>query len=310
MSTVANPTYEGLDDDAGIATIRHAIDVGINFFDTAPGYGDGASEIQLGKALHGIPRDRVVIANKINTPTLCADDVYAECEKSLERLQTDYMDLYQIHWPKNVVPIDETLSAMEDLVKQGKVRVLGVCNFGVEDLAAAMEISDLATNQIAYSLLARAAEYEVRDLCVQHGAGILCYSPVAQGLLTGRFSHADEVPEERARTRMFSKDRPQSRHDEPGCEAEAFEAIAGISRVCQRLDVSMSDVALAWLLHQPGVSAVLAGSSRKSQVEQNAAAADIELSAADLAELDELTRPVKEMLGPNLDMWVTESRIR
>lgn len=310
MSTVANPTYDGVADDEGIATIHTAIEAGINFFDTAPGYGDGASEDLLGRAMQTIPRDSVIIADKVNTPTLCADDVYSECEKALKLLRTDYIDLYQIHWPKGVVPIDETLGAMEDLVKQGKVRCLGVCNFGTYDLSEAAQVSSLVTNQIAYSLLARAVEFEVQGLCIEHDMGILCYSPVAQGLLTGRFGSADEVPAERARTRMFSQDRPQARHAEAGCEDEAFEAINTIRSICNEQDLAMADLALAWLLHQPGVTSVLAGSSRPEQVKQNAAAADIELTPSLLEALDKATNPVKQILGPNLDMWVTESRIR
>lgn len=310
MSTVANPTYGGLEDQQGIATIRSALDHGINFFDTAPGYGNGASEDLLGRALQDV-RDKVVIADKINTETLSAQNVYDECEKSLKLLRTDYIDLYQIHWPKNVVPIDETLRAMEDLVSQGKVRTLGVCNFGMYDLSDALASgTPLVTNQIAYSLLARAVEFEVRNLCVENGMGLLCYSPIAQGLLAGKFESADDVPAERARTRMFSNGRPQARHSEAGCEDEVFDAIAGVRRVAQRLDRPMADVALSWLLHQPGVSCVLAGASRIDQVQRNAAAADLALSAYDLSELDQLTTPVKEALGPSLDMWATPSRIR
>ncbi len=310
MSTVANQTYNGVDDDAGIATIRAALDVGINFFDTAPGYGNGASEALLGRALENVPRDQVVIADKFNTETLCAADVISECEKSLKLLRTDYIDLYQIHWPKRVVPVSETIGAMQTLVKQGKVRTLGVSNFGVNDLTEALAVGELAINQVAYSLLARAVEYEMQPMCVAHDVGLLCYSPMAQGLLTGQFTSADDVPAERARTRLFSKNRPQSRHNEAGCETEAFEAIAGIRRVSERLGHAMADVALAWLLHQPGVTGVLAGSSRVEQVHQNAAAGDIVLSADDLAELDRLTQPVKKIMGPNMDMWASESRIQ
>jgi len=310
MSTVANPTYGGMEDDQGIAAIRAAIDLGINFIDTAPGYGNGASEELLGRALEGGYREKAIIADKVNTETLCADDVFAECEKSLKLLRTDYIDLYQIHWPKNVVPIEETLGAMQDLVKQGKVRALGVCNFGPIDLAEALGVCDLVTNQIAYSLLARAVEFEVSEVCVQNDMGLLCYSPLAQALLAGKFDDADQVPDERARTRLFSCERPQARHTEAGCEAEAFAAIAAIRKVSERVGCSMADVSLAWLLAQPAVACVLAGASRVDQVQRNAAASDVELSAADLDELDQATRQVKTILGPNMDPWVSESRIR
>ena len=310
MSTVANPTYDGVEDAKGIATIRASLDHGINFFDTAPAYGDGASEDLLGRALEDV-RDQVVIADKISSQTLSANEVREECEKSLKLLRTDYIDLYQIHWPRREVPLDETLKAMEELVKSGKVRALGVCNFGELDMKDALAVGPtLATNQIVYSLLSRAVEFEVADICDQHDVGMLCYSPIAQGLLAGKYHSADEVPDERARTRMFSKDRPQSRHNEPGCEDEAFRAIAAVRKVSERLGQSMADVSLAWLLHQKAVACVLAGASREEQVARNAAAADITLSAEDLAELDAATRPVKEAMGPSIDMWATPARTR
>ncbi len=310
MSTVPNPTYDGVADQQAIAAIRGALDHGINFFDTAPGYGNGASEELLGRALEGV-RDQAIIANKISSQTMDAQEVRTECEKSLKLLRTDVMDLYQIHWPRGVVPLDETLKAMEKLVTDGKVRHLGVCNFGLEQLADGLGSGvPLVSNQIVYSLLARAVEIDVAPVCMENNMGLLCYSPLAQGLLAGKYANADEVPPERGRTRHFSKDRSQSRHNEPGCEEAAFAAIAGVRAVAERLGHSMADVSLAWLLHQPGVACVLAGASREDQVARNAAAADIALSAEDLAELDRVTAPVKAAMGPSLDMWATPSRIR
>lgn len=310
MSTVQNPTYDGVADQEGIDVIRAALDHGINFFDTAPAYGDGASEDLLGRALEGV-RDKAVIADKISSPTLNAEEVRNECEKSLKLLRTDVIDLYQIHWPRGVVPIGETLRAMENLVDSGKVRVLGVCNFGRHQLAEALDTKvRLVTNQVVYSLLMRAAEFEVAGQCEENNIGLLCYSPLAQGLLAGKYNSADEVPDERARTRHFSKERPQARHDEAGCEAATFEAVEGVRQVAERLGRPMAEVALAWVLHQPGVDCVLAGASRVDQVKKNAAAAELSLSSDDLAELDRLTRPVKEAMGPSLDPWATPSRIR
>lgn len=310
MSTVPNATYDGVADQDAVSAIRSALDHGINFFDTAPGYGNGASEELLGRALEGV-RDQAIIGNKLGSQRMDAEEVRTECEKSLKLLRTDVMDLYQIHWPRGVVPIDETLKAMEKLVTDGKVRHLGVCNFGIEDLTVGLGSGvSLVSNQIVYSLLARAVEVEVTPLCVENGLGLLCYSPLAQALLAGKYDNADAVPPERARTRHFSKDRPQSRHDEAGCEQQTFAAIAGVKAVADRLGHSMADVALAWLLQQPGVACVLAGASRVDQVARNAAAAEISLSPDDLAELDRVTAPVKDAMGPSLDMWATPSRIK
>jgi aryl-alcohol dehydrogenase-like predicted oxidoreductase len=209
------------------------------------------------------------------------------------------------------VPIDETLRAMEDLVRSGKVRCLGVCNFGPVDLGEVFSAGHrVETNQLAYSLLLRGPEFEVRDLCLKNGIGLLCYSPLAQGLLAGKFTSADEVPPERARTRHFAGTRPQARHGQPGCERETFDAIAKVESIARRLEKPVADVALAWLLHQPVVTSVLAGASRPDQARRNAQAADVRLSADVLRELDAATDPVKRALGPNLDPWQSPSRIR
>ncbi|MEM9913617.1 MAG: aldo/keto reductase [Planctomycetota bacterium] len=310
MSTVANPTYDGLEDAQGVATIRSALDHGINFIDTAPAYGNGASEELLGRAIEDV-RDQVVIADKISSQVMSAEEVMSECEKSLKLLRTDYIDLYQIHWPRRQVPLEETLKAIDALHQQGKVRTLGVCNFGIKDLTEAISIGvPLVTNQIVYSLLSRAVEFEVEALCREHGIGFLCYSPLAQALLAGKYESADDVPAERARTRMFSKDRPQSRHDEAGCEEEVFAAIAAIRQVSDRVGHSMADVSLAWLLHKDSVASVLVGASRPDQVARNAASAAVELSADDVAELDAVTDGVKQAMGTSLDMWATPSRIQ
>lgn len=309
MSLCSGPTYDDIPQQQAIDTVHAAIDAGINFFDTAPMYGEGESERRLGLALAG-RRDKFVIADKIHSPTLSAQEVQAECEKSLRLLQTDYIDLYQIHWPRRVVPLEETLGAMEKLVAAGKVRALGVCNFGPKDLSEALEKHVIHTDQVCYNLLYRAVEFELRDFCLKRGVGILCYSPMAQGLLTGRFTSAEQVPPLRARTRHFARTRPHARHQEDGCEQETFAAIRRIQQICQHIGQEMSQVAIAWLLHQKGVQCVLAGASRPEQIRRNAAAAEITLSAEVLAELDKATQQVKTRLGPNLDAWQTDSRVR
>src|SRR5687768_2068698 len=280
MSLCAGQTYNEIPEAQATATVDAALDAGINFFDNAPLYGDGEAERRLGNALKGAKRDRAVVATKIGTATMSADETVREFEGSLQRLQTDRIDLFQIHWARRAVPIAETLRAMEKLVQHGKLRAIGVCNFGPLDLGEAMAaVDNLATSQMAYSLLARGVEYEVVPICREHGVGMLCYSPLAQGLLTGRYSHADQVPAERARTRHFSMARPQSRHGEAGLEAETFQAVAAVKKICEEVALPMADVALAWLLHQPVVTSVLAGASRPDQILQNAKATEIKLSA-------------------------------
>ena len=309
MSTVANPTYDGIEFDQAVATIHAALDHGMNFIDTAPAYGNGASEELLGRALKG-KRDQAVIATKASGQTLTASEIETDCETSLRLLDTDVIDLYQIHWPRRQAPLEETFAAMEKLQAAGKVRYLGVCNFGKLDLEEALGLATIQTNQVIYSMLSRAVEFDVAPRCVEAGVGLLCYSPVAQGLLTGRYNSADEVPVGRARTRHFASSRPEARHTEPGCEEETFAAIAAIRSVSERLDRPMAQVALAWLLHQPGVTSVLAGASRPDQVASNAAAATLQFDEATLAELDAATATVKDKLGSSLDIWATEARTR
>lgn len=309
MSLCGNQTYPDIPVEQAVATVDAALEAGINFFDNAPMYGDGEAERRLGLALRG-KRERAVIATKISSETLSAAEVVAEVEASLRRLQTDYIDLYQIHWARHVVTIDQTLGAMDRLVRAGKIRALGVCNFGPIDLADALRARRVESNQLAYSLLARGVEYEVQPMCVENQLALLCYSPLAQGLLTGRYRSADEVPPERARTRHFAGNRPQARHGLGGCEAETFAAIRAVSEICDEIHRPVSEVALAWLLHQPAVAAVLAGASKPDQVARNVRAADLKLTADILQRLDRATSGLKESLGPNCDPWQAVSRIR
>jgi myo-inositol catabolism protein IolS len=297
------------DEVESIATVRAALDASVNFFDTAEGYGAGDSEVVLGRALAG-RRHEAVIATKVSRAHLSSDGVQQACEGSLQRLQTDYIDLYQIHWPSRTVSLEETMEALEKLHEQGKVRAIGVCNFGVQDLSHLLKIGWAETNQLPYSLLWRAIEYEIRQKCVDEGIGILCYSPLAQGLLTSKFSSLDEVPEGRARTRLFSGDRSQARHGEAGCEPEVFTAIEQIRRICDEIGQPMAAVALAWLLYQPGVTSVIAGARKPEQIRQTAQAVDLQLPSETISRLNEATEKVKHIIGHNPDMWQSESRIR
>jgi aryl-alcohol dehydrogenase-like predicted oxidoreductase len=232
-----------------------------------------------------------------------AESAIASVERSLGLLGTDYVDVIQIHWPHREIPIDETWAALEKLRSQGKARALGVSNFGARDLADVLCVGKPTTNQLPYSLLARAIEHDITPACIESGVGILCYSPLLFGLLAGTYEKADDVPAGRARSRHFAPHRKLARHRESGCENETFEALASIRAVASRLGLPMSELAVAWLLHQPGVTGVLTGIRRPSQAAANAKAADIQLDAATLAELGAITEPVKRALGSNADLW-------
>jgi myo-inositol catabolism protein IolS len=251
-----------------------------------------------------------VIATKVSRSNLSDREIRQACEHSLGRLQTDYIDLYQVHWPSRTVPLEETMGALERLREQGKVRAIGVCNFGVGDLSDLLAVERVETNQLPYSLLWRAIEYEIKPRCVDEDIGILCYSPLAQGLLTGKFSSPDEVPEGRARTRHFSDNRPQARHGETGRETETFAAIEEIRRIGSEIGEPMARVALAWLLHQPGVTSVIAGARTPEQIRKNAEAAELVLSSSVIKGLTEATDELKHKLGSNPDPWQSVSRFR
>ncbi len=306
---VGDETWGPQEEKQSLDTIAASLDAGANFFDTAEGYGAGYSEEMLAKALAG-KRDRAVIASKVSRSHLTADGIRKSCEASLKRLGTDRIDLYQIHWPSRSIPLEESMRALEALKGEGKIRAIGVSNFAVKDLDDLLAVAGVETNQLPYNLLFRALEFEVLPKCVEAGIGVLCYSPIAQGLLTGKFKTADDVPEGRARTRHFSKSRPQVRHGEDGAEEETFEAIDEIRRIAQDAGAPMERVALAWLVAQPGVTSALAGARTPRQARDNAAAGDLELSPETLSRLAKATDKVKAKLGPNLDMWQAESRMR
>ena len=293
-----------------IASVHAALAAGVTLIDTAPMYGDGLSEEIVGKALRG-RRDEAVLASKIGESDLTAEKALASCEASLKRLQTDRIDLLQIHWPGTGETLEEVILAMEKLRRAGKVRACGVCNFGPSHLAKLRATGHgWVTNQMAYNLLWRAIEFEIVDVCRQDGLGILCYSPLQHGLLSGKFRTAEDVPVGRHRTRHFRADRPMSRHGEPGQEELTFATLERIRQIAARLNAPMADVSLAWLMQRPGVSSVIFGARNPQQVAQNVAAGRLKLDAATMKELDDATGELKRALGPNADMWAPVSRIR
>ena len=211
------------------------------------------------------------------------------CERSLKNLKTDYLDLYQIHWPNPAIPLTETCEALNKLYQEGKIRAIGVSNFGCQDLQKILkENMRIVTNQLPYSLLFRAIEYEILPLCQKKKIGILCYSPLMQGLLTGKFKSAKEVPATRARTRHFSYRRPFTRHGEKGCEKLTFSTVNKLGQVSKKLKLPLGQLAIAWLLHQPGVKSVIVGARSPKQIKENAVATRIKLTPSVLEELNKL----------------------
>ncbi len=304
--------YWGAQDETDtVGAVQAALDAGINFFDTAEGYGDGYSEEMLGRALMG-RRDEAVIASKVSTGNLAPDAIRAACERSLKRLGTDYIDLYQVHWPNRKLPFEDSMATLLDLQSAGLIRVIGVSNFGVLDMPDMLQFGRYEANQLPYSLLWRAIEFDIQPQCVERNISILPYSPLNQALLTGRYRNADEMPYARTRTRHFRGDRRDSRHGTAGFEAETFAAVEAIRAICADIGQEMVHVALAWLLHKPAVTSVLAGARNPGQIESNLIAGSLTLSAETIQRLDQATDDLKKKLGPDPDMWGTgaDSRYR
>jgi aryl-alcohol dehydrogenase-like predicted oxidoreductase len=301
--------WAGQEEKENIKAVHTAIDLGINLFDTAEGYGAGKSEEVLGKALKG-KRESVYIATKASGPTYAPDELTAACENSLKRLKTDYIDIYQLHWPRpEMVDGDTLFEGVEKLIESGKIHQFSVCNFGVGDLDKILPAGKVATNQLNYSLLWRGIEYDVVPRCRENEIGILTYSSLVHGLLSGRYADLSDFPDSRARTLHFSSERPGVRHGQPGQEKLTTKVLEEIGTICAEAEIGMVDAAFGWVMHQPGITSVLAGAGKSEQVAQNAAIADMIFPDDFLKALSAATAPLKETFGNHVDMWQVPGRI-
>ena len=289
------------DDETSVSAVRAALDTGINFFDTAEAYGDGYAEQVLGRALEG-RRDRTVVATKVSEDRLTAEDLVRACEASLGRLRTDHIDLYQVHWPSRSIPFADTAEALERLKEQGKVRAWGVSNFGKADLADALQAQRPESNQLPYSLLWRAVEHDLVPACTKDDVSVICYSPLAQGLLTGKFATSADIPPPRRRPRYCADDVIEL----------SFRALDELRAISREISEPMADVALAWLLAQPGVTSAVAGARTPEQAVENARAGKLQLPAGVIDRLTRASQPLKDALDADPDMWQSgaESRYR
>lgn len=274
------------DESEAIKLVHRAIDLGINFIDTANIYVGGRSEEIVGKALKGI-RHQVVLATKVrgrmgegrNDEGLSRYHIFRQVEASLRRLQTDYIDLYQVHWWDANTPLDETLMALEDLVRQGKVLYIGCSNFAAWQLCKSLWLSDkngwarFETNQVRYSLLDRSVENELVPLCESEGVGILAYSPMGGGFLA-----KDPMPE--SSTVFWARSR-RDRQSEVVTEREQ-RIWQTVNQLAQKYGRPMSHIALAWVLRLSVVSSAIIGASNIAQLEENANASGFKLSDDDI----------------------------
>jgi aryl-alcohol dehydrogenase-like predicted oxidoreductase len=285
------------DVDGARRQIGMCLDAGINLIDTADIYSTGRAEEIVGEALKG-KRDDVLIASKVRFPMgdapnmagLSRHHIISGCEASLRRLQTDHIDLYQVHEWDGLTPLEETLGALEHLLESGKVRYVGASNYTGWQLMKALGIAQrdhlprFVSQQIYYSLQERSAEYELIPLAVDQGLGTLVWSPLAGGLLSGKYRRGQDAPE---------GSRQLTDWDEPPVydEAALYDTIDVLVGIADGHGVSAAQIALAWLLGRPSVSSVIVGARTDEQLADNLRAADLELSDEERAELEQVSRP-------------------
>jgi aryl-alcohol dehydrogenase-like predicted oxidoreductase len=279
------------DDKDSIATIHRAMELGINWIDTAAVYGLGHSEEVVGKALIG-RRSKVIVATKCArvwdpgsteiVGRLSAASVRQELENSLRRLGTDYIDLYQIHWPRPEPQIEEGWAEIGKAVKEGKVRYAGVSNFSVEQLRRIHAIHPVTSLQPPYSMLRRETEKELLPFCAENGIGVVVYSPMQMGLLSGAFSR------ERV-TRLEADDlRSQNPFFTEPALSRNLALVDKLKPIARRHDRSMAELAIAWVLRRPEVTAAIVGGRRPEQVGETVGAADWDLTKDEFAEIERI----------------------
>ncbi len=301
--------------------LHTAFDLGINYFDTAELYYDGRSEEALGRAIKELPRDRLIIGSKIFPTNAYYQQTLDHCEASLKRIDTDYLDLYMVHWPLNMrslelatkdenilsnpPQVEDTVAALLKLRDQGKIRNIGVSNFGnywMQEFERQGIM--IAVNQLIYNLFSRAIEFEILPYCEQSDTGVIGYSGLMEGLLTGKYESLDDIPAHYCRTRHYHKDRsPQSRHGGEGCEKEMTEALHKIRKIADDEGIGMAELSIWWATRNKAITCVLAGTRSPERLKENVAGATAVLPDDIYQALDEVSRPVMDALGPYPDAY-------
>ena len=295
--------WGGTERKGAIEAIGASYELGVTSIDTAPVYGQGTSEEIVGEAIKDLPRDKVQILTKYGMRWDLAkgefgfnsmdnqgnpleiykyaakESIIKECEDSLKRLGTDYIDLYQIHWPDSTTPISETMEAVAQLIEQGKVRYAGDCNYTAEQMKEAEKYIKLASNQVPYSMVKRDIEAEVVPYCLEKNKGILAYSPLERGLLTGKMKpgYSFKEGDHRAGLYFFK--------DENLAATDAF--LHKIKPLADEKNVTLGQIVLRWTLEQPGITIALVGARNAEQSVQNAKASDLVLNKEELAFISE-----------------------
>ena len=301
-----------VEQESAIKCVRAALDAGITTLDTADVYAGTRAEVVLGKALKGVRRESYELFTKVYWPTgpgkndrgLSRKHIMESVHASLKRLNTDYIDLYQAHRFDVETPIDETLRAFEDLIRQGKVHYIGFSEWDADQIATALKFQKennfnrFISSQPQYSMLWRVIEKKVIPLCEKEGIGQIVWSPIAQGVLTGKYLPGKKAPagsranDKKGGANMISR----------WMRDEVLEAVQNLAPIAQSLDLSMSQLSLAWALHNPNVSSVIMGATKPAQVKENVKASGVKLSA-------ETMKCIDQVLGslPETDPAKTES---
>lgn len=290
------------DRNDAIEAIRASYDLGVTSIDTAPIYGQGESEEIVGDAIKGISRDKIQILTKFGMRWDLAKgdfgfksknnegveiDIYKyagkesiikECEDSLKRLGTDYIDLYQIHWPESTTPIAETMEAVATLIKQGKVRHAGVCNYNAEQMAEAEKTISLVSNQIPFSMVNRAVEEKTVPYCIKHNKSVLAYSPLERGLLTGKITSDYKFQEGDHRTtnKYFTTESIE--------KTNSF--LDKLKPMAAEKNATLSQLVLRWTIERPGITIALVGARNAAQAIQNAKAIEVTLTKEEIKFID------------------------
>jgi aryl-alcohol dehydrogenase-like predicted oxidoreductase len=290
-------------EEAAAACVRAALDAGITTFDTADVYAGGRAEEVLGRALAGVPRESVEIFTKVYWPMgdgqndrgLSRKHIIASAEASLRRLGIDYLDLYQAHRYDHETPVEETMRAFDDLVRSGKVRYVGVSEWRAVEIEAALRVAGelgldrIVSNQPQYNMLWRVIEGEVVPLCLREGIGQLVFSPIAQGVLTGKYSPDGEPPAESRAT-----DAGGSRFISRLLTDPVLAAVQRLRPLADEAGLSMAQLAVAWTLQNPAVSAAIVGATRPDQVAENVKASGVRLEPELMSRIDEALGDVVE----------------
>lgn len=302
------------------AVVSAALDEGVTYFDTAEVYNDGASETALGISLRS-RRHKAIIGSKISTSNALPGIIRSHCEDSLKRLETDYIDIYMLHWPLNrasmahfisdknaeINPPEaaEVFGILSGLRREGKIREIGISNHGIRQMNEVLPFADTAVNELPYNLLSRAIEPEIIPYCKKNGIAVFGYMAYLQGILTGKYKSIKEIPPPQAHSRHFRQERGGdfSRHREEGAEEETEALLEGLRRLSYETGVSEAMLALAWTVRDGMIASALTGSRSLDNLRENIRGVNYILSDDIINELDRLSRPVWDKLGDSADYY-------